>query len=347
MRARLASIAAVLLVAAVPAVLAPACGGGGGLVVDENADVDGDGYIRKEDCDDSDPDVHPGASEPCSCDGQDDDCNGVVDDFDCALVCYPAIDADGDGFEPPADCNDQDPTINPDAVEPCECDNIDVDCSGDPQDFTCDLVCYDDKDNDGFDEQTDCNDTNGGINPGAAEKCECDSVDQNCNNSVTDIPASCMITCTDADGDGHFAEGEDCDDGDATVHPGAMEACACDAIDQDCSGDPIDFECDLACMDGDGDGVPEGPDCDDGDPTVKPSPDPEACSCDGSDNNCNGVIDDFDTATCSDVCTYLAKGDTCTPGAEPACGANLACCGTPATCVDKCVGANCSGGCPM
>lgn len=348
MRARLTSIAAVLLTAAAASLLAPACDGGGGAPpIDENADADEDGFARKDDCNDHDPAVHPGATEPCSCDGEDDDCNGKIDDFACALVCYPAIDADGDGFEPPADCNDQDPAINPAAEEPCECDTIDQDCSGDPEDFACDKVCYDDDDGDGFDTQTDCDDGNGGINPGAMEECECDSVDQNCNGSVTDIPASCGITCTDADGDGFFAEGDDCDDGDKDVHPGAMEPCVCDAIDQDCSGDPIDFDCDTpVCADNDGDGVPEGPDCDDNDPTAEPSPDPEACACDGVDNNCNGAVDDFDAA-CMLTCTYLAKGDPCTAGMEPACGAGLACCGSPATCVDKCVGANCDGSCPM
>jgi bacillopeptidase F len=46
--------------------------------------------------------------------------------------------------------------------------------------------------------------------------------------------------CTDADGDGFFAEADcgtpqDCDDGDAGVHPGEPET-AFDGIDQDCNG---------------------------------------------------------------------------------------------------------------
>ncbi|MEZ4310902.1 MAG: putative metal-binding motif-containing protein [Polyangiaceae bacterium] len=341
MRARFSFIAAALLSVAAPLVLAPGCDGGGGGA-DPNADNDGDGYLASDDCDDFDAEVNPGATEPCACDSRDNDCNGIVDDFDCALVCYPPIDADGDGFEPPIDCNDQDPTVNPNATEPCECDKVDQDCSGDPQDFACDLVCYDDKDNDGYDTQTDCNDNNGSIHPDANEKCECDHVDHNCNGSFTDLPAGCDITCTDADGDGYFAEGDDCDDTDDTVFPGAMEACACDAIDQDCSGDPIDFECDLACLDNDNDGVPEGPDCNDFDPDTKPSEMPEACACDGDDNNCNGVVDDFDAA-CAKTCTYLAKGDPCTAGTEPECGENLACCN--GTCEDKCIGDTCEGEC--
>ncbi len=38
---------------------------------------------------------------------------------------------------------------------------------------------------------------------------------------------------TDADGDGYDA-GEDCDDSDASVNPGAEEAC--DDVDNDCDG---------------------------------------------------------------------------------------------------------------
>lgn len=40
-------------------------------------DEDGDGYARSEDCNDDDPEVHPGAEE--TFDGEDDDCDGTVD----------------------------------------------------------------------------------------------------------------------------------------------------------------------------------------------------------------------------------------------------------------------------
>ena len=42
---------------------------------------------------------------------------------------------------------------------------------------------------------------------------------------------------TDADGDGFFAEVDDCDDTRADVHPGAAEGC--DAVDADCDGEPL------------------------------------------------------------------------------------------------------------
>ena len=42
-------------------------------------DGDGDGFLPPEDCDDDDPEVHPGAEEVCN--GLDDDCDGDVDDL--------------------------------------------------------------------------------------------------------------------------------------------------------------------------------------------------------------------------------------------------------------------------
>ncbi|MDH3403538.1 MAG: MopE-related protein [Acidobacteriota bacterium] len=107
-------------------------------------DGDGDGYgspgspacmFPEEDCDDADPAVNPGAAENCS-NSIDDDCDGAVDaaDPDCA-VC---TDNDGDGFGFPAsqvcpfpneDCDDTDPSVNPNATEICD-NFIDDDCDG-------------------------------------------------------------------------------------------------------------------------------------------------------------------------------------------------------------------------
>jgi bacillopeptidase F len=52
--------------------------------------------------------------------------------------------------------------------------------------------------------------------------------------------------CTDADGDGYFAEGDcgsatDCDDGDPSIHPGATEI-KHDGVDQDCNGYDLTIE---------------------------------------------------------------------------------------------------------
>ncbi|MCC6748634.1 MAG: hypothetical protein IT371_13315 [Deltaproteobacteria bacterium] len=94
----------------------------------ETCDKDGDGFAGAQcsppqsqlDCDDADPRAFPGAPDKCG-DGKRQNC---VSDFACAQV----TDKDGDGFAPPADCNDNDKTVYPWAVE--KCDKLDNDCDG-------------------------------------------------------------------------------------------------------------------------------------------------------------------------------------------------------------------------
>lgn len=66
------------------------------------------------------------ASEDCG-NGTDDDDDGLVDcaDPDCLATC----DADGDGFQPPEDCDDTDPDRWPGNPEVCG-DGVDQDCDG-------------------------------------------------------------------------------------------------------------------------------------------------------------------------------------------------------------------------
>ena len=60
----------------------------------EDVDNDGDGYLSSADCDDSDPLIKPNATE--SCDGIDNDCDGVIDE-DLLLSFFPDVDEDGFG----------------------------------------------------------------------------------------------------------------------------------------------------------------------------------------------------------------------------------------------------------
>jgi hypothetical protein len=95
--------------------------------------------------------------------------------------------------------------------------------------------------------------------------------------------------CDDADSDGYRVAGcgggDDCDDLDAEVYPGAAETCG-DGVDQDCSGG--DLAC--ACDDADGDGFQDeacgGDDCDDSSRGVHPGA-AETCG-DGVDQDCSG-----------------------------------------------------------
>jgi len=100
---------------------------------------------------------------------------------------------------------------------------------------------------------------------------------------------ACQGALVDGDSDGYgpgAACGGDCDDADASVHPGAEEICG-DDIDQDCSG--ADLPC--GCADADGDGHQDagcgGDDCDDTDGGVHPGAQ-EICG-DDIDQDCSGA----------------------------------------------------------
>jgi hypothetical protein len=98
-----------------------------------------------------------------------------------------------------------------------------------------------------------------------------------------------MAGCVDADGDGHFAidpvscpQGDDCQDTNFDVHPGAPEI-ACNGLDDDC--DPATPD-DPNPTDADGDGVTVGcGDCNDHDASVHPGA--VEIVCDHIDNDCN------------------------------------------------------------
>jgi hypothetical protein len=128
-------------------------------------DADGDGYgvcpdgsAPDDDCDDTDPQVHPDAAERC--DDIDDDCDGLVDADDPgdADIVSRYTDADLDGWGDtllgtgcpsgtgggvsytPGDCDDDDAEVHPGATEVC--DGVDNDCDGatdrDDPDVACD-----------------------------------------------------------------------------------------------------------------------------------------------------------------------------------------------------------------
>ena len=224
------------------------------LLACRTLDADGDGWTTREDCDDANPSVHPGADELC--DELDQDCDDIVDEDALDAVVWWA-DGDGDGYggeasEPscdaPAghvdnngDCDDGDDDVFPGAPELCN--GLDDDCDGAVDEEALDTTdWYDDDDGDGF----------GAGEPQAG--CE---------------PAS-----------GQVASNTDCDDEDDSAYPGADDF-PYDGIDQDCDGADLD--------DLDGDGSLYADDCDDTDPNRSPDL-YEVCD-DGIDNDCNDEVD--------------------------------------------------------
>jgi hypothetical protein len=113
---------------------------GGGL-----PDADGDGYAEDVDCDDADPNFHPGQAEVCD---PAEDCSGAADEADPGLSDgeWVYTDHDEDGYGDPytalltcspesgevlngEDCDDGRTDVNPEASEICN-DGLDNDCSG-------------------------------------------------------------------------------------------------------------------------------------------------------------------------------------------------------------------------
>ena len=137
-------------------------------------------------------------------------------------------DRDGDGYTYPTDCDDDDPSVHPGAVE--DCNGVDDDCDGHVDNG------YDD-DQDGWSScMGDCDNDNNNIYPGAPET-PYDGIDQDCDGADLD----------DVDGDGYAGGGggaPDCNDNDPDINPGVEERCT-DNIDNDCDGfiDTTDPDC--------------------------------------------------------------------------------------------------------
>jgi len=154
-------------------------------------DLDRDGFLRRDDCIDTNPKINPGVAE-IPYNGIDDDCN----------TSTPDDDLDGDGFLHITDCDDEDPTVFPNQEVEVPYNGIDDDCNL--------LTLDDDFDQDGFLLVDDCNDNDAEIHPDI-EEISYNGIDDDCNPLTLD---------DDLDGDG-YNHTEDCNDRDPLVNPDA------------------------------------------------------------------------------------------------------------------------------
>ncbi len=232
------------------------------------------------DCDDTDSATFPGATEVCN--GNDDNCNGDVDEG-VTTTYYTDKDKDGYGAA-----------------------SVFVAACSAPPGFVTD--------------NTDCDGSKASVHPGATEACN--TVDDNCDGQTDEGAATgCTTFYADADKDsfgdvntpsqclcaasGAFtaAAATDCNDGSASVHPGAAEIC--NGADDNCNGATDEGVGNTYYQDNDSDGygsavtlnacgatlgyVLTTGDCNDAVGSIHPN---AVETCNGADDNCDGQTDE-------------------------------------------------------
>lgn len=253
-------------------------------------------------------------------------------------------DADGDGFYSNTDCDDNNPSVNPQATELC--DGMDNNCNGQSDEGLAINIFYRDNDTDTYGDNaisestcqaipptgfvpdnTDCNDNDAAINPGAQEVC--DDLDNDCSGIVNDglqvytyyedldgdsfgSNAFSIDTCDNTAPLGFVNNLNDCDDTNAAINTNASEVC--DNLDNDCDGTADDgLPVFTYYLDADGDGFGDGAasqttcqttpppsyilvdgDCDDNAANANPNATEVN---DGIDNDCDGQVDEVSATT--------------------------------------------------
>ena len=301
------------------------------------------------DCNDLRNDIHPGATELCN--GIDDNCNRTIDEGLSPTTFYR--DADGDLFGNTTvtiiacsapigyvinnlDCDDTRVKVFPGSPEICN--GLDDNCNGSLDEGLNIKSFFQDSDADGFGNannsvtaciapigfvpnNTDCDDNNSTMHPGASEVCNL--LDDNCDGVIDEGVK--LTFYRDADGDGfgnlnlttqacispigYINNSIDCDDSRILVNPNGTEIC--NSIDDNCNGVIDENVKTTFYRDADGDGfgnaldtikacsVPLGyvsnnSDCNDTKSLIHPG---ASELCDSIDNNCNGLIDEGVTLT--------------------------------------------------
>lgn len=239
-----------------------------------------EGYISNAgDCDDSNANRYPEATEVC--DGIDNDCNELIDEEDTNLSTENMIvfyhDADGDGYgnvndsfqgciaptnyvTNEDDCDDENSSSYPQADE--FCDGMDNDCDEQIDEEPIDgETFYLDADGDGFGDintslracvqpinytydSTDCDDSDPGLNPFDYDADGWSTCDNDCDDTDN------LLNLDDDDMDGWSSCTGDCDDNSNWLNASDFDADGWSTCDNDC--DDGDVFLNLSDFDGDG-----------------------------------------------------------------------------------------------
>ncbi len=204
------------------------------------------------------------------------------------------------------DCNDNNASIYPGAIEICN--RVDDNCNDeiDENDVCSKTVYYCDRDGDGFFskelEPEDYCEGEGCIIPDGCRTTigdDCNDNDPNLNGPITyyrDLdedgygnPSVSLLFCPDTQLPDFILDNRDCDDSNELINPGQKEVCTdSDSLDEDCDGKANCYDAD--CTD-----------------IFKDIFNPCTCVisnngveiCDGNDNNCDGDIDEGLSNCCS------------------------------------------------
>ncbi|APY12493.1 hypothetical protein BWZ22_15265 [Seonamhaeicola sp. S2-3] len=240
-------------------------------------DEDNDGFAADVDCNDNNENDKPFGAEYC--DGYDNNCNGLIDDADPDIAEQPVwvLDEDNDGFplegseiktcykpgenyfidaelNPNPDCDDTDPTINPQRDWYLDLDGdgyasfTTKRCESPGEGYTTTILPL-----------TDCDDTDPNINPAVSIECA-DNKDNDCDGDI-DEEEDLVFYLADNDNDGYGDSNDiifcnpsagyitihandqnieyDCNDNNPLIHPGRTEV-PYNGIDDDCNPDTVD-----------------------------------------------------------------------------------------------------------
>jgi len=299
-----------------------------------------DGYVNNSlDCNDNNNLINPGALEVCN--GIDDNCDSSIDPgCNCSNGANQSCGSDvGECVSGTQVCsNGSWGACGGSYVGPVNetCDGLDNDCDAQTDEGVKTIFYYDsDSDSYGTASQTqqactqpdgyvtsntDCNDNDPLINPGATESCN--EINDDCDGQTDEGVTSTFYQDSDSDGygnpnvstqscdlpGGYVTDNTDCNDNSDSIYPGATEAC--NGVDDDCDNQIDEGVTTTFYRDVDGDSygnssattqacsaptgyVEDNTDCKDNNTSIYP----------GATEVCNGVDDDCDGQTDEGVTT--------------------------------------------